>query len=204
MNGSAKFIFLGLAIMMGTICGCASTTKVTRTDVTKTIDLSGEWNDTDARMVAEEMINDCLKHPWLGEFNKTSGRDPMVIVGTVVNRSHEHINAQVFTNELERNFTNAQKIKFVASKDERQEIRAEREDQQAGNTNPETISKPGSEAGADYMLKGSINSIKDEVKAKYVIFYQANLELIDLKTNQKKWIGQKEIKKIVERKSFSL
>ena len=181
--------------------GCAST-KVTRSQVAKPIDLSGQWNDTDSRQVAEEVIQDCLKHPWIGEFNKTSGRDPVVIVGTVLNRSHEHINAQVFVKELERSLLNSGKVKFVASSQERQELRQEREDQQAGHTDSSTISPKGLESGADFMLKGSINSIKDELKGKYVILYQVNLELIDLKTNQKLWIGQKEIKKLVERRSF--
>ena len=54
------------------------------------------------------------------------------------------------------------------------------------------------------MLKGSINSIKDEIKGKYVILYQVNLELIDLTNNQKVWIGEKEIKKFVKRSKFSL
>ena len=193
------FIPLVIGIFLGT--GCAST-KVTRNDVAKPIDLSGQWNDTDSRQVAEEVIQDCLKQPWVSEFNKATGRDPVVIVGSVLNRSNEHINAQVFIKELERSLLNSGKVKFVASSQERQELRVEREDQQAGNTDPSTISPKGLESGADFMLKGSINSIKDEVKGKYVILYQANLELIDLKTNQKKWIGQKEIKKLVEQRSF--
>jgi hypothetical protein len=41
------------------ILGCAGP-KVKRTEVDETIDLSGRWNDTDSRLVAEEMIQDCL------------------------------------------------------------------------------------------------------------------------------------------------
>ena len=47
------------------IAGCASTPTVERKEVDTTIDLSGRWNDTDSRLVSEEMIQDCLNRPWL-------------------------------------------------------------------------------------------------------------------------------------------
>ena len=182
--------------------GCS--TKVTRTDAGKVTDLSGEWNDTDARLTAEEMIKDCVSGNWINEFNKASGRVPVVIVGTTKNKTFEHISADIFMADLQRALTNSGKVQFVAFQDARQEIRDERADQQGGNTDPATISAKGHETGADYMLQGGINSIQDAVKGKYAVFYQVTLELVDMKTNQKKWLGQKEIKKIVDRPSVRL
>ena len=102
---------------------------------------------------------------------------------------------------------NAGKVQFVADKEERAEVREERQDQQAGNTEPSTITPKGHETGADFMLQGSINGIKESTesqtlmvgKKKSTSFFQVTLELIDLKTNQKRWIAQKEIKKSIER-----
>ena len=45
------------------LAGCASTPRVDRLDVESTVDISGRWNDSDSRMVAEEMIQDCLDRP---------------------------------------------------------------------------------------------------------------------------------------------
>ncbi len=190
-----------LVMTLGLV-GCA--TKVTRTDVDKVMDFSGQWNDTDSSLVAAEMISSCLNGRWLTDFMQSGGRTPVVIIGTIKNRTFEHIDSLVFTKDLERELLNSGKVQFVASKDERLEIREEREDQQAGNTDPATISARGSETGADYMLQGTVNSVKDAVKGKYAVFYQVNLELIDLKTNRKVWISQKEIKKLVERPRASL
>lgn len=197
------FIFVAIGLIFGIVTGCGGKT-VKRTEVKKTIDLSGRWNDTDSRFVAEEMINDCLKRPWLDKFYEEKRKEPVVIVGTVVNRSHEHINSEVFSKDLEKSLLNSGKVKFVASREEREEVREERSSQQVGLTAKETVKPIGFETGADFMLKGSINSIKDEVKGKYVILYQVNLELIDLITNQKVWIGEKEIKKLVTKSAFSL
>lgn len=200
---SVKLVFLGAIILTAAgLSGCA--TKVTRMEPEKVVDISGRWNDTDARLVAEEIIKECLEGDWVAEHNKAVGNDPVVIVGTILNRTHEHINTDVFIQDLERALINSNKVKFVASKIERDEVREEREDQQLGSTNPDTITVKGMETGASYMLKGSINDVKDETKGKYAILYQINVEMINMKTNEKVWLGQKKIKKLVERAKASL
>jgi uncharacterized protein (TIGR02722 family) len=182
------------------LLGACAGPSVKRTEVDEVIDLSGRWNDTDSRLVAEEMILDCLERPWLDRFTAGNpGKAPSVIVGTVKNRSYEHINTQVFIKDLERALINSGRVQFLASKEERQELREEKADQQLGFTAPETQKSMYREVGADYMLQGSINAIKDEIKGKYVMLYQVNLELIDLESHLKAWIGQKEIKKLVKR-----
>ncbi|NTV29176.1 MAG: penicillin-binding protein activator LpoB [Candidatus Omnitrophica bacterium] len=196
-----KILLPGLIIMMFVFTGCA--TEVIRKQPTEVVDFSGRWNDTDARMTAEEMIKQCLDSAWVGAFNKTKGRDPVVIIGTVVNRSHEHINADVFVDDLATALTNSGKVRFVAAKGERDEVREERADQQM-NSAVESRAQMIRETGADYMLKGVVNSVKDETKGKYAILFQVNLELIDMTTNEKVWIGQKKIKKVVKNPEYSM
>ncbi len=203
MNRIWGVCIMGIFLSAITFYGCSSAPKVTRTEIEKTIDLSGRWNDTDSRLVAEEMIRDCLGRVWINKFNEKSRRDPVVIIGTVVNRSSEHINSQLFIKDLERTLLNSGKVVFVANRQERGDIRDERTDQQSGETDPSTIKPKGKETGADFMVQGSINSVKDEIKGKYEMLYQVNLELVDLTNNQKIWIGQKEIKKLVERSQYS-
>ncbi|MFH0753042.1 MAG: penicillin-binding protein activator LpoB [Candidatus Omnitrophota bacterium] len=192
-------IFLGLMVLV--LAGCA--TQVVRKDVKEVIDLSGRWNDTDARMVAEDVVKACTEGAWISRFNKDMGRDPVVIVGSVANNSHEHINAQVFVEDLEMALVNSGKVKFVASKTERGDVREERVDQQQ-NAAPETRARMVRETGADFMLTGSINSVKDETKGQYAILFQVNLELVNVTTNEKVWIGQKKIKKLVKRPQYSM
>jgi uncharacterized protein (TIGR02722 family) len=192
-----NWVVVGVGILALGVTGCG--TKVQRTDINKVVDLSGLWNDTDARLVAEQMVAEALAGNWIAEFNKAEGKDPVIIVGTVLNRTHEHINTDVFVSDLERAITNSGKARFVTARGERDEVREEREDQQLGNTEPTTVTPKGHETGADFMLKGTVNDIKDEVRGKYAVLYQVNLELVDLRTNEKRWYGQKKIKKIVTR-----
>lgn len=179
------------------LAGCA-TTRVERVSPEAVVDLSGRWNDTDSRLVAEEMVKEALARPWVDHFVKKHIKQPTVIVGTVVNRSHEHINVQTFTKDLERELTNSGRVLFVASKTEREEIREERKEQQT-EASEETAKGLGKEVGADYMLKGNINSIQDEEKGTKVVYYQITLEMVDIESNLKVWFGDKKIKKIIEK-----
>ncbi|HNV23416.1 MAG TPA: penicillin-binding protein activator LpoB [Candidatus Omnitrophota bacterium] len=197
-----RTLFFSIIILSFCLSGCA--TKVERVKVDNKVDLSGVWNDYDAQLVSKETIADCLKASWLETFQKDQGRQPVVIVGSMANRSHEHINTQIFTKSLERELLNSGKVWFVASSEERKQMRGERKDQDLGFTDPATMAKKMKETGADYMLIGSLNSVKDAKKNQYVILYQVNLELVDISTNQKVWIGQKEIKKVVTNPKFSL
>jgi len=197
-------IIVAIIICVAVMAGCSSAPKVKRIDVDKTVDVSGRWNDTDSRLVAQAAIDDCLNSSWLSNFKSGHyGKKPDVIVGTVVNRSHEHINVQTFTKDLERALLKSGRVNFVASGTERQEIRKEREDM-AVHASDKSVKSPGQEAGADFMLKGTLNSIVDEIKGKRVVYYQANLELIDMTSNRKAWIGEKKIKKIVTRSRHKL
>jgi uncharacterized protein (TIGR02722 family) len=181
------------------VSGCSHETKVTRVDTGTVTDLSGRWNDTDSQMVAEAMVKEALANPWLGNFTKGKNRQPVVIVGTVLNKSHEHINVQTFVNDLERELTNSQKVTFVAAKGERDEVREERREQ-AVHAREDTQKAPGKEIGADYMMRGSIATILDEQDGAKAVFYQIDLEMVDLENNVKSWFGQKKIKKVIEKK----
>jgi uncharacterized protein (TIGR02722 family) len=182
------------------LVGCASV-KVDRMAVDETVDLSGRWNDTDSRLVSEEMIGDVLSRSWIDRYRVGQGKDPVVIVGSVRNRSDEHINTQTFVKDLERALINSGEVEFVAGSGQRGEIREERKDQ-AANASEATAKEEGEEIGADFMLQGAINTISDRIEGKEVKFYQVNLELIDIQSNRKAWIGEKKIKKLVKRSRF--
>jgi uncharacterized protein (TIGR02722 family) len=174
----------------------ACSTTVERLDLSEAKDLSGAWNDTDSRLVSEEMIRDSLSRAWLQEWSGKS--KPAVIVGEVRNLSHEHINVNTFTLDVERALINSGKVDFVATKTERKGIREERKDQDI-HAREDTRNPMGKELGADFILTGTINTIVDPSGSTQVRFYQVNMTLTSLADNRKVWIGQKEIRKLVTR-----
>lgn len=191
-----KSIFTySLAAAMLIITSCSH--KVSRIDPAETPDINGSWNQTDSRLTANEMIDQSLSGKWLTDHVQSSGKKPVVIVGMVTNKSHEHIEAETFMNDLERSFLSTEKVGLVQSGKKREELRSEKEDQQT-NAAVSTMKKFGLENGADYILQGSINSIVDAYKRKKTVTYQVNLELTNIQTNEVVWIGDKKISKYVK------
>jgi penicillin-binding protein activator len=185
--------------------GCAR--QVTRMAPEQAIDLSGRWNDVDSRLVADEMIQQSLSAThgtnWaLRHSQQSGGRQPTVIVGTIRNRSMEHIPVGTFTRDLERAFVNSGLVQVVADRVERGEIRDEREDQQEFAAE-ETRARMARERGANYMLQGDVQSIEDREGRRSVVYYQVDLSLVDLESNAKVWVGQHRIKKYIERPRIS-
>lgn len=190
------YLSLAFVLALSILSGCM-THKVERVDTRETIDLSGRWNDTDSRLVAEEMVNQILGGAWIDNHSDASnGNKPVVIVGLVYNKSHEHISAETFIKDVERAFINSGRVRLVQAGDKREELRRERAAQQEF-ASMETAKQWGKELGADFMLNGNINSIVDTYKKERVNFYKVNLELSNLETNEVVWIGDKEIKKYV-------
>lgn len=182
--------------------GCSTAPKVTRTSVDEQIDLSGRWNDTDSRLTAETMVSSMLSGKWLSRFMSLESREPVVIVGTVRNRSSEHIDNETFIKDIERELVQSGKVIFVAGAESRSEVRKEREDQQSHATQ-ETTAALAAETGADYMMQGVITSQTDAIRGKRTTLYKVDMELIDLESNQKVWIDTKEIKKLVKQRRAS-
>jgi PBP1b-binding outer membrane lipoprotein LpoB len=181
-----RFFVIG-ALLIAVVLGCGCGRTVTRTDPGTVTDLSGWWNDTDARLVADSMITLCLEGRWLNEAS----------TGSVINRSTEHISTDVFMNEIESFFIESGHVTVVAGRTERGEVRDERRDQERF-ASPETAAEFGRELGADYVMMGSIDSIIDESGDTRAVYYQISLELIDVETVEKVWMDNLEIKKIIE------
>ncbi len=191
-----KLYYLLSVMIIGLMLqGCFSH-KVERVGIEENIDLSGRWNDSDSRMTAEAMVNQILGDDWISNHTSKTREKPVVIVGLVYNKSHEHIDAETFIKDVERSFVKSGRVRLVQAGDKREELRRERGAQQEF-ASMETAKKWGRELGADYMLNGDINSIVDTYKKERVNYYQINLELTDLETSEIVWIGEKKIRKYI-------
>jgi len=194
-----RWFVLGILMLALTACS----TQVTRSPVEAPTAIGGHWNNTDSRVTAEAMIKDALKRPWAQRFTQVTGRGPVVTVGTVLNRTHEPLNTQTFVQDLEQALRDSGQVQFVAEAGQRQEVRQERLDQ-AHNARADTVQSAGQEAGADFILQGTINTLVDELEDTKAVVYQVDLELVDIASNVKVWLGQKKVKKLVERSKATL
>jgi len=192
-----RLAMLGLAAVS---LGACNNKRVSRVDPGSVTDLSGRWNDVDSKLVANSLIEQTFGGPWSTQYTSAhGGTPPTVIVGSFRNRTMEHVPIGTFVKDLERAYVNSGRVRLVASRDERSEVRDERTDQQT-NASAESRARIGKESGANYMLQGDVQAIEDAEGREKIVFYQVDAFLVDLESNQKVWIGQHKIKKYIDRR----
>jgi uncharacterized protein (TIGR02722 family) len=189
---TSTLVLFSILVLAG---GCAKKT-VTRIDPNKQVDLSGRWNDTDSKLTAAEMVKDVLGRPWLLNFSKAKGKQPVVIVGIISNKTDEYIQPETFINDIQRELINSGSVRIVQNAVLREAIRKERGDQQQF-ASQETAKKFGKELGADFMMFGTIINTPDQEGKRKLNVYQVDLTLADMETNELVWSGQKINKKYI-------
>ena len=197
MKKANYILFIAIIAITTFSCGPA---RVQRLDPNEVTDLSGRWNDTDSRLTADKMISDLEAHSWYSTYaSKNSGEKPTIIVGLIANKSHEHIASETYCNDVEIAIINSNRMGLVQAGNKREELRAERADQQ-NYSSAATMKKFGLENGADFMLQGDINSIVDEYGGESAVYYDVTMELTNIQTNDVVWKTKKRIKKLINGK----
>ena len=181
------------------LAGCGGT-KVENVDPTTEGYISGRWNDSDARAVADQLIPQCLEGAWLPEFRGQQGElRPRILVADIENNTSEHINKDVFMNELQRVLINSAVVRFVADEAIREDLMSEvewqREMAKDGGVSDDV---DRGVSGADFVLLGTISSVVDQADKKAIVYYKVDLSLTDLRNWEKVWIGTAERKHLVE------
>jgi PBP1b-binding outer membrane lipoprotein LpoB len=186
---------------------CGPKKAVTRTDAKSGEggDLSGYWNDIDANLVAAEMVKDCMGRPWASDYQSNSGGKKAVVklMGVIKRTDDRNVNEQYFSKQLEKELLNSGRVRVVASAGQ-DDINVQERTRQGVHANDETVKSQGNETGADFTLQTVINSQNEtDGSGKSVRAYLVNMELVNVETNEKVWIGEKAIRKVVEQAGTS-
>jgi hypothetical protein len=189
----SALILLPTTLALTTGCG---ETEIIRTSENEVIDLSGNWNATDSRFLAEALIAQALQNPWADDFKKTNNRTPVVKIGRIKSLTNgDVINTNIFIEDLVRALNTSGKVRSVASTSEADQAREERKEQDVHSS--EATRKPGfQETGADYLIIGAIDVQDDQAGGKRQKFYSVNVKLTDIKTQEQIPFNGKISKKI--------
>lgn len=188
--------FTGSSVVL---VSCAPTHRdVRRVPPETVVDVDYRFDDEDARQVWQGMVNDATFRGWSDRWiQEHGGRRPIIIIGRIRNNTQDYINTNLFTRNFEREMLNSGKVRVVSARDDRGELRDERLQGQEWNS-PETRKVMKNELGADLMLLGDINDVQERsLSGRTVVkYYQVNLDLTDIETNEKVWIGSVDVKKV--------
>lgn len=181
------------------VAGCSpSYREVKRVPADAVVDVDYGFNDTDARIVWQQMSDDAAFRGWSDRWiQEHGGQRPIIIIGPIKNNTQELINMNLFTRNFEREMLNSGKVRVVSARDDRGELRDERLQGQEWNS-PETRKIVKNELGADLMLLGDINDVQQRSLSGRTVskYFQVNLDLTNIESNEKVWIGSAEVKKV--------
>jgi uncharacterized protein (TIGR02722 family) len=182
--------------------GCGSgNQEVTRVDPGAVTDVNYHFNDTDARQVWQGMSDDAAFRNWIDRWRDDhNGKRPTIVVGDIRNNTSDIINMDLFTHKFEQEMINSGRVRVVAMRNDRGQIRDERMQGQEWSQ-PQTRKQLKNELGADLIVMGNVNDVKQQSAdgRTLVSYVEVNLDLTDLETNEIVWSHNVPIKKVVRR-----
>ncbi|MDP2173802.1 MAG: hypothetical protein Q8J62_08515 [Candidatus Cloacimonadaceae bacterium] len=149
------------------------------------------WSETDSRVIAEEMARELISHPWLELFGSIHLRTPVLIVGSFESDGEKQATVDAFIKNITRALLDTGVLRLLQFRDE----------VSSGKSSPEMMfsKELALQAGADFILQGSININDVSIKGKKCRDYQVETRLIELKTGLAVWQGQKNVRKRIEK-----
>lgn len=199
LPGRLALTLVAVVLVAAAFTGC-SRVKVENVDPSIEGYVGGRWNDSDARAVADDLIPQCLESAWLPEFRGQHGEQrPRILIADIENNTSEHINVDVFMNELQRVLINSGVVRFVADEavrdDLMREVEWQREMATGGGVSDDV---DHGVSGADFVMLGTVSSVVDQADKKAIVYYKVDLSMTDLRNWEKVWIGTAERKHLVE------
>jgi len=207
-----KITHLILALLP--LAAAVSCSSVKYDDPDKVETLTIDFGSTDLKTLAADMVESLNASPRLAYMDKPEkGSDKRIIMymGTVNNRTSEHIDTEGITDAIRSSLLQGGRFRFVASKQGQEEIGEQvRFQQGSGRVDPAQARAFGKQMGAEVVLTGTLRSIEKTkgrtleggMTKKEDVYYQFVLECVDVETGESIWMNIKDIRKGEKRGIF--
>lgn len=177
------------------LVGCAGPT-VRYGDPTAVQALTADFSSTDLQTISEKLIGDMLSSPVIVETTKL--RRPVLVVGSVKNRTTRWIDVKAITDTMTAKLINSGKFRYVDRNTDREVIAELKEQNDGGLTDASKAKQFNRQEAAEYIMTGDFIEISQDAKGKRDVFYKFTLSLRNLETGIVEWKGEHQIRKLVE------
>jgi len=190
MNTRCLLMIICSAILI--MSGCMASTRNLNPEDDLHYDASYDFSDK--KQIVDRLVSPLLSAaPFFPAQVK-----PTLIVYPVVNETSEHISTAGITDEIRMKLIQSGKIRFINER-QRDNIQKETSYQNQGYVDPALRVEQGRQLGADYILSGTLRSIKKKqpkqwrLTKKERIYYSLDLTMTDLKTGEIVYADQAEL-----------
>ena len=146
-----------------------------------------KWGSTDLQMTAESMAQSLLSSRWIAQASSP----PKVRLRDVKNYTDEHIDTKGMTDKIRIKLLNSGQVRFLTDKSNMDDVFEERDFNELATNRKENKLM----MDADYIITGSVRSIRKRTKNVGDVYFQITLELTDPQSGEIKWADEKEIRK---------
>lgn len=185
-----KFTLL-LLLSTAFFSGCASRTR--DLDPNSIIHYDASYDFSDKKRIVDDLVNNIMRTPLAQTTDK-----PLMIIYPFRNETSEHINTGGVSDDIQRQMLQSGKFRFI-NEQQRENIAAEMGYQAKGYVDKGMRIKVGRQLGADYLLSGTLRSIKKK-QPKQVrfrkserIYYSLDVTITHLETGEMIYADQAEI-----------
>ncbi len=184
----SAFSWIVFPVILSTLffwTGCATTTRNVSTS--EEMHYDEEYDFSDKKQIVQGLVEPLLdRYP-------AGGQRPVVIVYPVANRTSEHIDTGGITDDIREELLQANRFRFL-NETQRDNIARELDYQyNSGMVDPAQRIEKARQAGADYILSGTLRSIEKEEgrgirwTKKKTNYYSLHLQLTDLRSGLIDW-----------------
>ncbi len=172
--------------------GCAATTQNLNPE--DEVHYDAAYDFSDKKQIVDGLVNPLIAAPVF----PAGASKPILIVYPVTNETSEHISTGGITDEIRMKLLQSGKFRFINER-QRENIQEETAYQYEGYVDPAMRVERSRQLGADYILSGTLRSIKKEqakqwrLYKKERIYYSLDLTMTDLKTGEIVYVDQAEL-----------
>jgi uncharacterized protein (TIGR02722 family) len=189
---NTRFFVIIICSALLAIAGCMASTKNLNPE--DELHYDATYNFSDKKQIVDRLVTPLLS---AARFFPERVK-PVLIVYPVVNETSEHISTTAITDEIRMKLIQSGKIRFI-NEHQRENIMKETAYQSQGYVDPALRIEQGRQLGADYILSGTLRSIKTRqpkqwrLYKKERIYYSLDLTMTDLRTGEIVYADQAEL-----------
>jgi len=187
------FFYYSLALLLATnLAGCGAHSKNINPE--KEYHYDASYDFADKKQIVNRLTGPLITASFLADRQSP----PLMIVYPLVNETSEHIDTGAISDALRMELLKSGRYRFINER-QRQNIILETTYQNKGYVSPEMRIEQGRQLGADYILSGTLRSIKSKEQRQWRlskeerIYYSLDLTLTDLNSSEIIYADQAEI-----------
>ncbi|MDD3466618.1 MAG: penicillin-binding protein activator LpoB [Campylobacterales bacterium] len=156
--------------------------------------VNADFGSTDLQSTAEKMTQSLLESRYIAK----AVQPPKIRLRDVKNQTYEHIDTKAITDKIRIKLLKSGAVRFLADKSNLNQVNDERDFTETSTKKKSLKAMTDS----DYIVTGTVRSIKKASSDVQDVYYNISLELVDPQSGEILWADEKEIRKVTKKPSL--